>query len=62
MLEADPLTLVTLAQDATTFVAQAGPPSDLPASVPDFVGDIHDAINSSDVKDGLGEIISAITP
>ncbi|WP_430505293.1 hypothetical protein [Haloparvum sp. PAK95] len=64
MFEADPLTMVTLAQDAANVVAQAGPPSGLPDPVPDFVSQILDTVGSSagDAKDGLGEAIRSITP
>lgn len=64
MFETDPLTMVTVAQDAANMIAQAGPPSGLPAPVPDFVGDILETVGSSagDAKDGLGEAISEITP
>ncbi len=42
---------------------QAGPPSDLPGSVPDFVGDIHDLVTDhiegllpgSELGDGVSE-------
>lgn len=42
----------------------AGPPGDLPGPVPDFVGDIHDAINGflSGSIDALGETVSGLTP
>lgn len=64
MFETDPLTMVTVAQDAANMIAQAGPPSGLPAPVPDFVGDILETVGSSagDAKDGLGEAISELTP
>ncbi|GAB3423613.1 hypothetical protein GCM10027435_29810 [Haloparvum alkalitolerans] len=64
MFEADPITMVTFAQDAANFVAQAGPPSELPGPVPDFVGDILETVGSSagDAKDGFGEAIRDLTP
>lgn len=62
MIEADPLTIVTFANDAANMVLQAGPPSDLPAQVPDFVSNILDAIRSSAGEGGLGETISDLIP
>ena len=62
MIEADPLTMVLFANDAAQTVLQAGPPSDLPAQVPDFVSDILDAIRNSSGEGGLGETISELTP
>lgn len=64
MFETDPLMMVTVAQDAANLIAQAGPPSGLPAPVPDFVGEILETVGSSagDAKEGLGEAIRAITP
>lgn len=42
----------------------AGPPADLPNPVPDFVGDIHDAIGSfiDGTVDHLGSVVSDLTP
>ncbi|MFC6614022.1 hypothetical protein ACFQAS_03460 [Halopenitus salinus] len=71
MFETDPTLLVALTNEfAATWtngladaVALAGPPSDLPSAVPDFVGDIHDAIRSFSPGDGgLGETIRDLTP
>lgn len=62
MIEADPLTMVTFANDAATLFAQASPPVDLPAQVPDFVGDLLSEIRSSAGMEGLGETISELTP
>jgi hypothetical protein len=64
MFEADPLTMATLAQNAVDVAAQAGPPTDLPAQVPDFVGNVLGEIGASagDAMDGLGESISGLTP
>ena len=62
MIEADPLTVVTFANDAAQTVLQVGPPSDLPAQVPDFVGDLLDAIRNSAGEGGLGETISELVP
>lgn len=45
--------------------AERGPPADLPSQVPDFVGDIHDAIGTfldGDLGGSLGEAISDLTP
>jgi hypothetical protein len=44
-----------------------GPPVDLPAQVPDFVGDIHETVGSHvggavDSAESLGEKISSLTP
>ncbi|MFC7194916.1 hypothetical protein ACFQL4_10075 [Halosimplex aquaticum] len=44
-----------------------GPPVDLPAQVPDFVSDVHEAIGNHvggavDGAQSLGEKISALTP
>lgn len=60
MIEADPLSMVLFANDATQTVLQAGPPSDLPSQVPDFVSSILDAVRN--FTGGLGETISEITP
>ena len=62
MIEADPLTVVTFANDATNLLAQASPPVDLPAQVPDFVSDLLSEIRSSAGMEGLGETISELTP
>lgn len=45
-------------------VAQAGPPSDLPGPVPEFVGDVLGAIRSflDGSIDRLGEAVSGLTP
>lgn len=42
--------------------ADAGPPGGLPEQVPDFVSDIHGAINDflSGEVDNLGEVVSGI--
>lgn len=51
--------------DARADRTTRGPPSDLPAAVPDFVGDVHDAIGRSLAGDGegsLGGTISDLTP
>lgn len=44
--------------------ADAGPPSDLPEPVPDFVSDLHGAISEflSGSVDHLGEALRSITP
>lgn len=56
----------TIAQVAIDFtnVAQAGPPSDLPGPVPDFVGDILGSVRSfiGGSIDNLGEAVSDLTP
>lgn len=62
MIEADPLTIVTLANDTAQLVLQAGQPSDLPAQVPDFVSNILEAVRNAPVDGGLGETISELTP
>lgn len=62
MIEADPLTIVTLANDTTQIVLQAGPPSDLPAQVPDFVSSILEAVRNTAGDGSLGETISELTP
>ena len=62
MIEADPITIATLANDAATTIAQAGPPNDLPAQVPDFVGDVLDTVRSAAGESGLGETIRELTP
>ncbi|UWG46514.1 Uncharacterized protein HSRCO_0212 [Halanaeroarchaeum sp. HSR-CO] len=62
MIEADPLTIATIATDTAQTIAQAGPPSDLPAQVPDFVGDLLDTVRNAAGDGGLGEQISELTP
>jgi hypothetical protein len=64
MIEADPLTIAQFAHDTAGMALQAGPPSDLPGAVPDFVGGILDEIGASagEATDGLGETISGLTP
>lgn len=63
MIETDPVTLAQFATDAATTIAQ-GPPGGLPEPVPDFVGDVHDAIRSflDGSVDTLGEAVSGVTP
>lgn len=64
MFETDPITMVTFTQEAVQIVAQAGPPSDLPAAVPDFVSELLTEISAAagDAKSGLGETIKDIVP
>lgn len=62
MIEVDPLTMVPIANDATQLILQVGPPSDLPAQVPDFVSDILDLVRNSAGEGGLGDQISDLTP
>lgn len=64
MFETDPLAVATLATDAVQVTLQAGPPTDLPGPVPEFVGDILGAVGSAmgDAAEGLGETISNLTP
>lgn len=62
MIETDPLSTVLLANDAAQTILQAGPPSDLPAQVPDFVGDILETVRNSAGDGGLGETISELAP
>jgi hypothetical protein len=64
MFEADPITMVQFANNASQMALQAGPPSDLPAQVPDFVLQILSEISSSagGESGGLGETISGLTP
>ncbi|MDZ7849328.1 MAG: hypothetical protein U5K70_00435 [Halodesulfurarchaeum sp.] len=62
MIEADPLSIALMANDAAQTIMQAGPPGDLPAQVPDFVSSILDAVKSSIGEGGLGETISGLTP
>ena len=47
MFETDPLTMVQFANDVTQMAMQAGPPTDLPAQVPDFVGNILAEVSSA---------------
>ena len=64
MFEADLPTMAQFAHDTARMALQAGPPTDLPAQVPDFVGNILGEIGSSagEARDGLGEAISGMTP
>ncbi|MFW5900428.1 MAG: hypothetical protein ACOCTH_01460 [Halodesulfurarchaeum sp.] len=62
MFEADPLTIVTLANDTARVVLQAGPPADLPAQVPDSVSIILETVRGSAGNGGLGEPISGLVP
>lgn len=64
MFEVDPLTMVAFTNDTTQMLALAGPPTDMPAQVPGFVGDILAEIGSSagDAMGGIGETISGLTP
>lgn len=62
MIEADPLTIATIANDTAQMLLQAGPPADLPAQVPDFVSSILDTVRGSAGDGGLGEMISGLTP
>ena len=63
MFETDPMLLATWSTDLANTIALAGPPADLPGAVPDFVGDIHEAIRSfGGGEGGLGETISELTP
>lgn len=62
MIEADLIQMAPLANDTTQVFLQAGPPSDLPAQVPDFVGDILDTIRSATGEGGIGDTISELTP
>lgn len=64
MFEADPLTMVQFANDATQTVMQAGPPTDLPGQVSDFVENILAEVRSmaGGESSGLGESISGMTP
>jgi len=53
------------AASASEGAGSQGPPADLPAQVPDFVGDVHDAINDflgGDGEGSLGETVSSLTP
>lgn len=62
MIEADPLSMILIANDATQTVLQAGPPSGLPSQVPDFVSNILDAVRNFTGEGGLGETIRGLTP
>ncbi|WP_280536548.1 hypothetical protein [Halopenitus sp. POP-27] len=63
MFETDPSLLATWSIDLAETIALAGPPADLPGAVPDFVGEIHDAIRSfGGGEGGIGETISELTP
>lgn len=50
--------------NAPDSARQAGPPTDLPEQVPDFVGDVHDAIGSflDGNLENLGSAVSDLTP
>ena len=61
MFEADPLAMASLAHSAVDVLAQAGPPTELPAQAPDFVGSILGEIGGA-AADGLGQTISDLTP
>ena len=62
MFEADPLTMVQLANDTGQMAMQAGPPTGLPAQVLDFVGNIlaEGSSTASGESGGLGESISSM--
>lgn len=62
MIEADPLSIVLIANDATQTLLQAGPPTDLPAQVPDFVSNVLETVRNAAGDGGLGETISGLTP
>ena len=64
MFEADPTAMALIANNAVDIVAQAGPPTDLPAQVPDFVSNVLGEIGQSagDAMNGIGETISGLTP
>jgi len=64
MFEIDPFTLITVAHEIAQTVALVGPPADLPAQVPEFVGDLLGAIGSmaGNVMEGIGETVRALTP
>jgi len=64
MFEADPLTMIQFANDTVQMAMQAGPPTDLPAQVPDFVSNILAEVSSmvGGESGGLGETISGMTP
>ncbi|MFC7225833.1 hypothetical protein N0B31_00325 [Salinirubellus salinus] len=44
--------------------AEAGPPSDLPGPVPEFVGDIHETVRGflDGTVENLGQAVSDLTP
>ncbi len=51
--------------DRGAKVSDQGPPVELPAQVPDFVGEVHDLIRQfkvGDLTDSLGAAISDVTP
>lgn len=56
--------VATLGIDVLNAVAQAGPPSDLPAPVPDFVGDVLGRVRSfvDGGIDSLGKALRDVTP
>lgn len=56
------VTADTNANDSPAADGDAGPPSDLPDPVPEFVGDLLDAIDGflSGATDDLGDIASGI--
>ncbi len=64
MFETDPVTMATLAHNAVDVLAQAGPPAELPAQVPEFVGNVLGELGQAagETADGLGETISGLTP
>jgi hypothetical protein len=64
MFEADPLTTAQFATNAAQTVLQAGPPSELPAQVPEFVLDILSEISAfvGGESGGIGETVSGLTP
>lgn len=64
MFETAPIAIVQFATDAAGMALQAGPPSDLPAQVPEFVLKILNEIGSAagGESGGLGEAISGLTP
>ncbi|MFB6218652.1 MAG: hypothetical protein ABEH77_05650 [Halobacteriaceae archaeon] len=64
LLQPAMLEAVAVGADALYAIAAAGPPADLPAPVPDFVGGILDAVRSflDGSVDNLGEAVSGLTP
>lgn len=64
MIEIDPIAIAQLANDLGGAVLAGGPPTDLPAPVPEFVGDVLETIRSSldGGADRLGEAVSEVTP
>ncbi|MFB6104646.1 MAG: hypothetical protein ABEJ57_06125 [Halobacteriaceae archaeon] len=58
--QADSQTNTTASGDHGATVGERGPPSSLPAPVPDFVGEIHDAIGGfiDGTVEALGEMVS----